>query len=114
MDDLSEKLAEILNDPQSMDRIKKMTESILGNEEKPQSTNALAALTDMPDAMEMQKIISIMSRLKSESNDSRALLLKALKPNLSPKRQEKVDTAIKLLKIIELLPLLKDSGILNF
>ena len=32
-----------------------MTESILGNEEKPQSTNALAALTDMPDAMEMQK-----------------------------------------------------------
>ena len=113
MDDLSEKLAEILNDPQSMERIKKMTESLLGNEEKP-SPNALSNLNDMPDANEMQKIISIMTRLKSESNDSRALLLKALKPNLSPKRQEKVDTAIKLLKIIELLPLLKDSGILNF
>ncbi len=113
MDDLNAKLAEILNDPQSMDRIKKMTESLLGNEEKP-NTNALSNLNDMPDAMEMQKIISIMSRLKAESNDSRAVLLKALKPNLSPKRQEKVDTAIKLLKIIELLPLLKDSGILNF
>lgn len=112
MDDLNEKLAQILNDPQSMDRIKKMTESLLGNDQKP-SVSALSNINDMPDANEMQKIICIMTRLKAESNDSRALLLKALKPNLSPKRQEKVDTAIKLLKIIELLPLLKDSGILN-
>ncbi len=112
MDDLNEKLAQILNDPQSMDRIKKMTESLLGNDQKP-SVSALSNINDMPDANEMQKIIGIMTRLKAESNDSRALLLKALKPNLSPKRQEKVDTAIKLLKIIELLPLLKDSGILN-
>lgn len=112
MDDLNEKLAQILNDPQSMDKIKKMTESLLGNDQKP-SVSALSKINDMPDANEMQKIIGIMTRLKAESNDSRALLLKALKPNLSPKRQEKVDTAIKLLKIIELLPLLKDSGILN-
>ena len=33
------------------------------------------------------------------------------KPNLSKERQLKVDSAIKILKLIELAPLLKDAGI---
>ena len=37
MDDLSEKLAGILNDPETMDRVRKMAENILGEEEKTSS-----------------------------------------------------------------------------
>ena len=66
------------------------------------------------DAAQMAKIISVISRLKSGGDDSRANLLLALKPHLSAPRREKVDTAIKLLKIIDLLPFLKDSGIFEF
>ena len=32
MDDLNEKLAGILNDPESMNRVRKMAESLLGNQ----------------------------------------------------------------------------------
>ncbi len=113
MDDLSEKLADILNDPESLDKIKKMTESLLGEKEETPSLPDAGLLSDMPDPADMKKIIGIMSRLKAENNDSRTMLLKALRPNLSPKRQEKVDLAIKMLKIIDLLPYLKESGIMN-
>lgn len=113
MDDLSSKLAEILNDPEAMSRVKNMAENILGgnnSEEKssPLDTNGLL------NAGEMAGLISIVSRLKNSSDNPRSQLLNALKPHLSEPRREKVDTAIKILKIIEILPLMKDSGILNF
>ena len=52
-------------------------------------------------------------REAGEGDDSRVRLLLALKPNLSPERQAKVDSAIKILKLIELAPLLREMGILN-
>ena len=36
MDDLSEKLADILNDPESMNRVRQMAESLLGSEQQEQ------------------------------------------------------------------------------
>lgn len=111
MDDLSEKLGSILNDPDSMARIRQMAENILGEsgENSAQNTN------DSPFAAEdMGKLLSIIGKLKSQSSDPRAQLLQALKPHLSDKRQEKVDTAVKILKLIDLLPLAKESGLLNF
>ena len=66
------------------------------------------------DPNQIAKIMSVISRLKNSSNDSRANLLLALKPLLSVPRREKVDTAIKLLKLIDMLPLLKDSGLFDF
>ena len=36
MDDLSEKLAELLNDPESLDRVKAMAESLMGGEKTQQ------------------------------------------------------------------------------
>ncbi len=117
MDDISEKLAELLNDPDSLNRVREMAENILGSDNKsenppPPKNDFGALLGNMDfDPAQIGKIISIMSRLKSDKNDNRSKLLLALKPHLSAPRQEKVDTAIKLLKIIDLLPLIKDSGI---
>ena len=107
MEDLGEKLAEILNDPESMNRVKQMAESLLGGEEKreePPDTSALGA-------NEMQMMVSIMSRLKNSKGDASTELLNALKPHLSEPRREKVDTAIKILKLIELFPLITESGL---
>ncbi|MEE1074206.1 MAG: hypothetical protein U0K93_01865 [Acutalibacteraceae bacterium] len=116
MDDLSEKLAGLLNDPDTMDRVRKMAENILGGEKEsaaPEPDNPLNNIGSMLGAEEMQSIFSIISRLNHTGNDNRTQLLTALKPHLSEPRREKVDTAIKILKMIEVLPLLKDSGILK-
>ena len=120
MDDISEKLAELLNDPDSLNRVREMAENILGGDNKKQEKSPPAAdfgslFGNMDiDPMQIGKIMSVMSRLKTGQSDSRANLLLALKPPLSAPRQEKVDTAIKLLKIIDLVPLIQDSGIFDF
>lgn len=114
MDDLSEKLAGILNDPESMERVRRMAENILGeNSEKQNETSSIGDIGGMLGAEDMQSIIAIISRLKNSGNDPRSQLLNALKPHLSEPRREKVDTAIKILKILELLPLMKESGLLK-
>ena len=113
MDDLGEKLAGILNDPESMERVRKMAENILGSENQTESqpTSPLGDIAVMLGADELQGIISIISRLKNSGDDPKAQLLYALKPHLSEPRREKVDTAIKILKMIELLPLIKETGL---
>lgn len=120
MDELSEKLAGILNDPESMQRVRQMAQSLLGSEkteqEPPNTENPLSLLTGegMPDAKQLKTIMGIMSKLNSTAGDNRAELLLALKPHLSEQRRSKVDSAVKILKLIELLPLLKDSGLIDF
>jgi len=114
MDDLSQKLASVLNDPESMERVRQMAESILGENNKPENTSS--PFEDIGSALgtnEMQSIIGIISKLKGASNNPRAQLLNALKPHLSEPKREKVDTAIKILKVIEILPFLRESGIFN-
>lgn len=114
MDDLSEKLAGLLNDPETMERVKKMAENILGEEKKadePQSP--IGDIAGMLGADELMSIMSIINKLKSSGNDPRTQLLTALKPHLSEPRREKVDTAIKILKVLDILPLMKDSGLLK-
>ncbi len=115
MDDLSEKLAQVLNDPESMERVRKMAENILGENNTPEPQSA--PLTDIGSVLgagEMQSIMQIIGRFKNSGNNPSTQLLNALKPHLSEPKREKVDTAIKILRVIEILPLLKDSGILNF
>ncbi len=57
---------------------------------------------------------TIMSALtKTNHNNKGATLISALKPYLSGPRQHKADEAIKLLKLLSLLPILKDSGIIS-
>lgn len=111
MDDLSEKLAGILNDPESMERVRQMAENLLSEkEEKPQNNNNFDFF---PDGDTLKTIMNIVSRLKSSDNDSRTQLIAALKPHLSEPKREKADTAIKILKLIEMLPLIKETGLFD-
>ncbi len=114
MDDLSQKLASVLNDPESMERVRRMAENILGEGNKTEEPSSpLAEIGSALGANEMQSIMQIISKFKGAGNDPRAQLLNALKPHLSEPKREKVDTAIKILKVIEILPFLRESGILN-
>lgn len=57
-------------------------------------------------------IAAVMSRL-GNNNDPRCRLITSLKPMLSPDRQKRADEAMKILKIIELVPVLRDTGLLK-
>ena len=106
MEDLNSKRAELLGDPASMERIKKMAEGLLGSQNQPVPE---AQSDGMPDAQALMKAVSLLKN--AGQNDSRIQLLQALKPNLSDTRRDRVDTAIKLMRLMEIAPLIKDTGL---
>lgn len=110
MDELGEKLAGLLNDPDTMARVRQMAQGLFSGENGAEQTNSPPDMGAMPSAEEIGKIMSIMSKLNTPQNDSRSGLLLALKPHLSEPRREKVDNAVKILKLIELLPLIKEMN----
>ena len=61
------------------------------------------------DIGNIAKIAGLLSAAGSTSDDER--LLMALKPLLREENRGKVDTAMRLLKLISLLPLLRESGL---
>ena len=109
MDDLSEKLSSLLSDPEGMERIKNMAQNLLG------------AKADVPPDpapndfdIDIGALSGILKKMKGAGgNDSRIALLLALKPNLSKEKQAKVDSAIKILRLLEIAPLLGDMGLFN-
>lgn len=111
MDDLNQKLSQILNDPESMNRVRQMAESILSDKEEEKSEDD--SIFGSFGGEELGNIMSIVSKLNNQQNDARTSLLLALKPHLSEEKQEKVDTAIKILRLLDLLPILKESGVLG-
>lgn len=120
MDDLSSKLTDILNDPDSMERVRQMAESILGGSDEPSSPPpaqpALADIADLGGALgsdDLRTIVSVISKMKSSGNDTRVQLIYALKPHLSDERKARADTAVKLLKLLDVMPLIKESGLLK-
>ncbi len=102
---LADKISELLSDPEGMARIEAMAQSLLGEEkERPQET--------APEVSGLE-LTRMLSALKSSGGDDRSRLLLALRPHLSEGRRERVDKAIKLLRLISVMPLLKESGILS-
>lgn len=104
MDDLSGKLSELLNDPEGMARIQKMAQSLLSDKKKEEPDTA---------GIDIGKLMPIISKINSRGNDNRTALLLALRPHLSDKRQERLDTAVRLLRVADMLPLLQESGLFN-
>lgn len=63
---------------------------------------------EQPDLESMKKIMSILKLLKSDVHDPRCDLLYALRPMLKESRREKVDQAAKMLKLLSVLPKLRE------
>ncbi len=57
------------------------------------------------------RLAPMLSRINQEDDSTR--LLHALRPLLGPTRQKKVDEAMKILQMMRLLPVLKESGIFS-
>ena len=56
-------------------------------------------------------MVKMVSALNSRKEDDRTRLLLALRPHLSPEKRDRIDKAVKFLKIMDVLPLLRGAGI---
>lgn len=114
MDNLNDKLSSILSDPDALNRLQDMARSIFSAEEppKPEPTPDSGGL--IPADIDLGAVSRLMGLMNNNKDDSRVQLLLALKPNLSPEKQKRVDSAIKILKLIELMPLIRETGLFEF
>lgn len=108
---------------EDMENIKKVASDILGNagenrekpkEEKQPVGNAnfadgLSGL-GMPDLSQLSSLAPILQAFNS--HDERLDFINALKPLLSEERRQKADEAMKLVKLLSVLPLLRERGIM--
>ena len=126
MEDLSAMLSQLLDDPQGMEKIKSLAGSLLdgqgalsagespslGGGGVPPSEPAQGFGEGLPISPgEIQTIMKLIGAMKNTGDDDRTRLLLSLKPHLSEERQQRVDQAVKLLKLITLLPLIRESGL---
>lgn len=97
--DINEIISSLSED--DINSLKSVADSVLGTGEKKTNNN--------PDILggigELTKMFS--------ADDDRTALIKAIKPMLSEARQQKADEAIKMLRLIRILPVLRDSGFLK-
>ncbi len=77
------------------------------NADKEQSDGLFSGL----DPEMLLKMLSLFETLNQPDDNERFLL--ALKPLLREENRPKIDSALRLMKLLSLLPLLKESGFLN-
>ncbi len=78
------------------------------NQNTGQGSNALASLGINTDEFNMMmKAKTIFDKMNSASNKNTDLIM-ALKPHLAPEHRAKADAAIKILRLFDVLPYLKD------
>ena len=77
-----------------------------------QNTPSAPAPGGVPPGLDLNLIVQIQKAMQALSASSRNVeLLRTLKPHLSEARAKKVDDAIRVMQLIQLLPMLKESGI---
>ena len=127
MEDLSQKINQLLSSKEGMAQIQSMA-SALGLGGPPSSGNAMPDLThaveqlsqmgngpsapaELP-AIDMNVILNIQRAMEAFSSGNKNVeLLRSLRPHLSPQRQQKVDDAVRIMELVQMLPLLKESGL---
>ena len=119
MDDLSSTLSNFLKDPESMGKIQEMANSLFSENAKNTDGGTKNTVAEKPnilgdDGIDISAITKIVGLLNTNRSDHRASLLLALKPHLSDERALRVDKAVKILKLVSLIPILKEQGMLNF
>ncbi|MDE6519977.1 MAG: hypothetical protein K2K91_05880 [Ruminococcus sp.] len=116
MEDIMSKISGILSDEESVRQIAelaKMFKSGEFNEETPKYETDADCNADngTPDIEQIMKLMSLVGTFNSQDKNTELLL--ALRPHLREEKQQKLDHAIKMLKIIAVYNIAKESGLIN-
>ncbi|MEG2174416.1 MAG: hypothetical protein RR135_02890 [Oscillospiraceae bacterium] len=80
----------------------------------PDLSTLLGGIQDNVGGIDMSTILLLQRALSAyNQTDRNTELLRALKPHFSAGRAKKVDDALRILQLIRLLPLLRESGLLG-
>lgn len=120
MDDLNDKIARVLSDPNSMAKIQGMMAALSGGDTPaapsepsppppPSEPNPNLPFDGLPDLSMLSKLAPLMGAFSKEDDDTR--LLQALRPYLHGEREQRLDDTVKMLRLTKLLPLLQEQGI---
>lgn len=130
-DDMGEKIARLLSSPEGMAKIRSAM-AAFGGGDIPTAASAAAPAAapvaaaepptpaipkpdtaggGLPDAAALTRLLPLVGSLNRDDNDTR--LLQALRPYLHGEREQRLDEAVKLLRLSHLLPLLQAQGILG-
>ncbi len=108
--------------PEDMDNIKNLASEFLGNaktqtpeEEKKEAPVNLPDLSKlsgmgMPDLSQLSSILPVLQMFNRP--DNRLEFINALKPLLSEGRRKKADEAMNLLRLMSVIPMLRERGML--
>ena len=114
MHDLAEKINSVLSDPESLKQLSEIA-GMLGFP-PPDGAPTPAPPSESPDTgmPDITALMSLAGKLKDAGTDDDNInFLVALRPLLGEDKKPRIDRAIKILRLINLLPVLKDSGILG-
>lgn len=109
MSELQDTLQKIMSDPEAMRQVQSLGKQLgLG-----ESTPAPPAPVQSPVSGDMMAAFSKLAPLMNAAkpSDETTALLNALRPFLSGEKLERLNSAQKLLSLIRMIPLLKDSGL---
>ena len=107
MDNMENKISDILNDPKSMEQIMSMAKALSGGSspEPPPSSEMPTLDGDMLDS-----ISGILKNLDTSSADHKQALLTALEPYVDPGRIKKARHALKMLSLAKAARTVLGSG----
>ena len=119
MDDLAAMISQFLNSEEGMQQLRSVSQALglgdIAGEQQNQTNSAPSFASsggqpqiDMNTVMMLQRAMSAMGQ-----EDKNTELLRALKPHFSPERAKKVDDAIKIMRLIRLLPMAKELGLFD-
>lgn len=126
MDDIFGKIGELLSDEESVKQLSELAHIFMNeasgennstentqddNEENRTNEENDSASSGGFDFSSLMKLQGLMSAFNQKDKNTELLL--ALKPHLNEEKSEKVDKAIKLMKVIALWNVIKDSGLLK-
>lgn len=132
MEDLTQALQDILGTKEGQEKLKEIMQMLGGGDgnidmslfsellsgasgSNKQQENAQTAANGFDlGGLDMQMLLNLKKMMEGmNGHDKHTDLIRALKPLLRPERQKKADNAIKILKLLSLWPMLKESGMLD-
>lgn len=110
LDDIAEKIQSLLTDEESMKQIQELAAMFSGSSDgiQPQMENTDSSESGGINPLAIMQLIGSVS-----AQDKDCSLLLALKPHLSSEKQQKIDKAVRLLKLYNIFVAMRDNGMLN-
>lgn len=117
MDDVMGKIGELLSDEESVKQLSELAQMLMSDSSESEESSGDSTSDEQQQGssgFDVGSIMKLTGLLGSVTqSDKNTELLLALRPHLKEEKQKRVDKAVKLLKVIAVWNLAKDSGLLN-